>query len=557
MERETELTQSWNPELAAALNDKGGLLNGIPLLVGGELKTFSLPVPLDDDGTDISLKDWQLGPRNSFDREAAAPYSIKPFKGSVRTRFTPMEPRLDEDLSPRGQSSPDHFETPTTPRTPRTSSSGTRSSSVSPSKSFLQEGDQTLLATLQSDLSSTHTAGSESNNSLRSIDSDGNQTHHVLQNTTPSPRSGGIAFDVTLDDQTLGNSNADTNNKSARSLRVSFVENSQMPHRSSAPVVRHRSPLKSRSLHPPKEVKALQPKWESSTKIRHPISTSSSVTTPVTKPHVHAPAHGVRRKSTPGAKPRATVAPLPMPTQEIETEFQGSSGYLSEGRALGSDRLSGRDLRRSLDSQSMGYSRGYYGENSSNHLSSHVSRDLTMSPIRDFSAPNSHPGLARSFGRKHGGRYEVEDDDEEDTKVGMLCGGGLSDTKLSGDFVRLLSKLCRVSVPAPKQPLPKSASRGRKFERSNTTSLSLDSATQSPAKETFPVIGRHHSLKLLSEKCSNAPTPTYDVNKPRKIRDHEPHIHFYKTISKTLDRKLKYFTYYFSSFSDFHLNLMS
>ena len=150
MERETELTQSWNPE-TEALNDKGGLLNGIPLLVGGELKTFSLPVPLDDDGTDISLKDWQLGPRNSLERESAAPYSIKPFKGSVRTRFTPVEPRLDEDLSPRGQSSPDHFETPMTPRTPRTSasSSGTRSSSVSPSKSFLQEGDQTLLATLQ------------------------------------------------------------------------------------------------------------------------------------------------------------------------------------------------------------------------------------------------------------------------------------------------------------------------------------------------------------------------------------------------------------------------
>lgn len=411
MERETELTQSWNPELAA-LNDKGGLLNGIPLLVGGELKTFSLPVPLDDDGTDISLKDWQLGPRNSLDREAAAPYSIKPFKGSVRTRFTPMEPRLDEDLSPRGQSSPDHFETPTTPRTPRTSTSGTRSSSVSPSKSFLQEGDQTLLATLQNDSSSTPANGSESNNSLQSVDSDGHQTHHVQQNTTPSASSGGIAFDVTLEDQTLGNSNADTNNKSARSLRVSFVENSQTPHRPSAPVVRHRSPLKSRSLHPPKEVKALQPKWESSTKIRHPISTSSG-TTPVTKPHVQAPMHGVRRKSTPGAKPRAAVAPMPMPTQEIETEFQGSSGYLSEGRILGSDRLSGRDLRRSLDSQSMGYSRGDCGEYSSNHLSNHLSRDLTMSPIRDFRAPNSQSELPRSFGRKHGGRYEVEDDDEE------------------------------------------------------------------------------------------------------------------------------------------------
>lgn len=59
-------------------------------------------------------------------------------------------------------------------------------------------------------------------------------------------------------------------------------------------------------------------------------------------------------------------------------------------------------------------------------------------------------------------------------------------------------------------------------------------------RESYPFIGRHDSLKLLSEKCSNAPTPTYDVHKPRKIRDHEPHIHFYKSISKTLDQKLRY-----------------
>ena len=83
--------------------------------------------------------------------------------------------------------------------------------------------------------------------------------------------------------------------------------------------------------------------------------------------------------------------------------------------------------------------------------------------------------------------------------------------------------------------------RGRKLERS-TTSLSWDPSTQkAAARESYPVIGRHDSLKLLSEKCSNAPAPTYDV-KPRKIRDHEPHIHFYKTISKTLDQKLKYVT---------------
>ena len=142
----------------------------------------------------------------------------------------------------------------------------------------------------------------------------------------------------------------------------------------------------------------------------------------------------------------------------------------------------------------------------------------------------------------------------KDAKVGMLCGGGISDTKLSGDFVRLLSKLCRVSVPSAKQqPVAKAGARGRKFERgSNTASLSWDPATETSAgaRESFPVLGRHDSLKLLSEKCSNAPAPTYDVHKPRKIRDHEPHIHFYKTISKTLDQKLRYVITAPSSFAN-------
>lgn len=150
-------------------------------------------------------------------------------------------------------------------------------------------------------------------------------------------------------------------------------------------------------------------------------------------------------------------------------------------------------------------------------------------------------------------------------KGGMLCGAGISDTKLSGDLARLLSKLCRVSVPlpAPKQQhaLSKSAGshprRGRnnsnsnnKFERSSskTNSQSWDpsmAATQingsSGAREkNITILGRHDSLKLLSERCSTAPAPAYDLHKPRKIRTHEPHQHFYRTISKTLDQKLKY-----------------
>lgn len=67
---------------------------------------------------------------------------------------------------------------------------------------------------------------------------------------------------------------------------------------------------------------------------------------------------------------------------------------------------------------------------------------------------------------------------------------------------------------------------------------SLDS---SGANQKY-AIGSYASLKLLQECAQTekvAPTPAYNVHKPRKIRDHEPHRHYYKTITKTLDNKLK------------------
>lgn len=117
------MTESWN----SATGEKEGLVQGlVPVLAGSEMKTFSLPKPVDDDGTNISLKDWQQGLRSS---EPTAVYPFKPSKRSTRARFTPVQPWLDEFI----KSSPDKFDTAhTTPRTPRTSASQTRSSSVSP-----------------------------------------------------------------------------------------------------------------------------------------------------------------------------------------------------------------------------------------------------------------------------------------------------------------------------------------------------------------------------------------------------------------------------------------
>lgn len=126
--------------------------------------------------------------------------------------------------------------------------------------------------------------------------------------------------------------------------------------------------------------------------------------------------------------------------------------------------------------------------------------------------------------------------------MGMLCGGGLS-ANTSGDFVRLLSKLC-LSVPMPKHSVSKaSQERGREVIRSNSIPsqvFSWETQDLSMPHQDYVVIGRHNTLKLLCERCSSGSTPSYNVHKPRKIRDHEHHQHFYKTISKTLDRKLRY-----------------
>lgn len=127
----------------------------------------------------------------------------------------------------------------------------------------------------------------------------------------------------------------------------------------------------------------------------------------------------------------------------------------------------------------------------------------------------------------------------------MLCGGGLSDTNISGDFVRLLSKLSRLSVPLPRSSqVPKpSQERGREVVRSNSIPpqvFSWETQNSSMPCQDNVIIGRHNTLKLLCERCSNESTPSYNVHKPRKIRDHEPHQHFYKTISKTLDQMLRY-----------------
>jgi len=148
-------------------------------------------------------------------------------------------------------------------------------------------------------------------------------------------------------------------------------------------------------------------------------------------------------------------------------------------------------------------------------------------------------------------------------KPALPGGGGVTETnKLTGDFGKLFSKLRRASAPLSKPPpkqqpamqsKPSSAPLLSKISRANSTPVEnpksttkkslapLHSLDSSGANQKY-AIGSYASLKLLQE-CAQTekitPTPANNVHKPRKIRDHEPHRHYYKTISKTLDSKLK------------------
>jgi len=85
-----------------------------------------------------------------------------------------------------------------------------------------------------------------------------------------------------------------------------------------------------------------------------------------------------------------------------------------------------------------------------------------------------------------------------------------------------------------------SQERGSEVVRSNSIPPEVFSWESPNSSEDYVIIGRQNSLKLLCERCSSESTPSYSVHKPRKIRDHENHQHFYKTISKALDQKLRY-----------------
>lgn len=361
-EREAELvTESWNSE---TMSENRGFRNG--LLVESERKSFSLPEALDDDGTDVSLKHWQLGLRSyPMGRGSKAVSAFRPgFKGSVRTRFTPIEPRLDENMHSPRHSSPERFETePTTPRTPRTSSSVARSSSASP----------------PSLISSDH-----GDSSLEKLGFSNGYGHHMdnvdgVSGSASPERTPGITFgEIRLED--AKSDNFGTRSGRGSSLRVSFTDELEISNSPSPPEIHNRSPLRGRMTQDSKD------------------STGSA---PMPTRRSKPTSHGVepRTEITSAHKPRGSPLPLP----EIESLHQ-SHGVSANGDRRSQLRHSSVQITRSLDS---------IGERSKYDSSSNFTSGPPASPHESgtedtsISNPNSPSFLLRCNARR-------QHDDERD-----------------------------------------------------------------------------------------------------------------------------------------------
>ncbi|XP_024371194.1 uncharacterized protein [Physcomitrium patens] len=347
-----------------------------------------------------------------------------------------------------------------------------------------------------------------------------------------SPRSpqGGIAFDITLDghyDDSLPRRSTGSSRDNAR--HVSFVTGRELElDLPSPPRSKGKSPYRSRKNHSKSPVKS-KPGWDSSAKVGTPPP-------PMPKKFVRPTLHGIKVKKGQGGVAK-TAARATMTSAEIH---QGIA--IMEGRS--------RDVpvARSWDPQ-------YCGGGEYDSVSQLISKSLASAA--DEIKEDPHGFHNRQYiPRSNGGRKQ--DDNGETLKL-----VGSESNKLTGEFGRFFSKLRRSSGPVAKPP-PKIDSKAVSPRASSNPIISkiargnldpVDHPKSTAKKNLAPVhsldvasanqkiaIGSYASLKLLQEcaKTEQIPaTPACNAHKPRKIRDHEPHRHYYKTISKTLDSKLK------------------
>nr|PNR42294.1 hypothetical protein PHYPA_017123 [Physcomitrium patens] len=352
---------------------------------------------------------------------------------------------------------------------------------------------------------------------------------HHQESVSVSPRlphvpKGGIAFDITLDDHDVGSlPRRSTGSSRDSSRRVSFVTGQEVeldsPNSSRS---KSKSPYRSQQNNS-RNLAKNKPGWDSSAKVGNPPP-------PMPKKFVRPTLHGIKVKKGQGG-----VAKTAMRASMTSAEVQNGTAGVSRPRDL--------RVARSWDPQ-------YCGGGEYDTVSQLISKSFMASneDTKEDSRGFSIPFLPRSNdGRK-------QDDHGEALKQ-----SGSETNKLTG----LFSKLRRASAPLSKAPSkvdskavsPRLSSVPVISKLSRENSAPVDHSKTSAKRNLAPLhsldssganqkysIGSYASLKLLQEcaKTEQIPAmPAYNTHKPRKIRDHEPHRHYYKTISKTLDSKLK------------------
>ncbi|KAG0617804.1 hypothetical protein M758_4G016100 [Ceratodon purpureus] len=557
MEKETEL-------LPSRKSGEKKPLQPLPQL--GKTGLFKLPQPEttddeDDDGNDcISLKEWQPTETKppTLDMDGTSYSAWQPVKekdsssngaqvkGSVRSRpvgYTPLvesngevclPPSIHAHALPKLPSRPSH------------------QPEDDDEDEDLQEDDQDngmyedgLEDDLEDDVeaeSANHITEPENTDHRPKV------SHHMhnisLSNgIAPQPNhpTGGIAFDISLDDQDDSRPRRSTGSSRGSSLRVSFI-NEVVLDSPSPPRHSNKSPFRSRSNHSKSPAKS-KPGWDSSAKIGKPAP-------PMPKKFVRPTLHGIKVKKGQGGVAKTAMRAS---TSVLDTE----NGFTArEGRPR-------EAVARSWDPQQ------YVGGGEYDSVSQLISRSL-VTPAEDnkksdvssngVSSKPARPFLPRSNGAGKNGEHVTQNGDEGFKSKDN--GNGNESNKLTGDFTKLFSKaLRRASAPLSKPPSksqhaptpkPTPAPLISKISRANSTPVEnpkpnkknlapLHSLDSSGANQKY-AIGSYASLKLLQECAQTekaAPTPAFSAHKPRKIRDHEPHRHYYKTISKTLDSKLK------------------
>jgi hypothetical protein len=403
MEKETELLPA-----RKSVETGGGELKPLQPLPLGKVDLFKLPQPDtdddDDDGNDcISLKEWQ-------------PTEAPPTLETNGTSYSAWQPVKEKDTSSNGAPVNGGVRSRPVGYTPLVESNGDvclppsiHGGAHKPEENDEEEDQQdddqdngTYEDGLEDDLEDE--AEAESANHVTEPEDTEHRpkvSHHqhsisLVNGIAPQPNhpTGGIAFDISLDDRDDSMPRRSSGSSRGSSLRVSFI-NEVVLDSPSPPRHSNKSPFRPRPNHSKSPAKT-RPGWDSSAKIGKPAP-------PMPKKFVRPTLHGIKVKKGEGGVAKTA---LRASTSALETE----NGFAArEGRPR-------EAVVRSWDLQQ------YLGGGEYDSVSQLISKSLVSSTednkkgdSNGVSAKPGRPFLPRSNGAGKNGEYDTKNGAEVTT----------------------------------------------------------------------------------------------------------------------------------------------